>query len=175
MIETKENKILELFFIDPLTKLHLREISRRAKISPSWTKKILEKLEKQNLILKEKTRLTTNFTANRENINFINLKKIFNLHKLYKSNLLNYLEEIYEYPNTILLFGSYLRGEDIIKSDIDILIVTDKNKKLNLEKYEKLLKRKINIHETDLKNSDKEFLNNIINGLVLYGKLRLFK
>lgn len=49
-----------------------------------------------------------------------------------------------KYSNpVIILFGSYAKGEDIENSDIDLYIQTPSKKELRTEKFEKLLKRKV--------------------------------
>ena len=71
----------------------------------------------------------------------------------------------------IIVFGSYAKGEDVENSDIDLYIETPSKKEIKLEKFGKILKRKIqiffykNIHE--IKNID--LANNIINGIILNG------
>ncbi|MCD6464256.1 nucleotidyltransferase domain-containing protein [Candidatus Woesearchaeota archaeon] len=74
----------------------------------------------------------------------------------------------------IVLFGSCARGEDIETSDID-LFVQAKEKALSLTKYENLLNRKISLFfkQNFLKLSN-ELKNNIINGIVLKGYLKVF-
>ena len=72
------------------------------------------------------------------------------------------------------LFGSYSRGEDIIKSDIDIAIIGTKGKKIDIEKFEKILKKevRINFYE-NWKGIHKDLKNNILNGIVLAGGVDL--
>ena len=67
--------------------------------------------------------------------------------------------------------------EDIETSDIDIYIETLKKQVFNLEKFEKILQRKIQIFNySNLdKIQNKELANNIINGLILNGFLEVFK
>ena len=78
------------------------------------------------------------------------------------------------FPKVIILFGSASMGEDTENSDIDIY-VNSKAKKLNLEKYEKALKRKVNIlFEEDFNKINKELKNNIINGTIMEGYLEVF-
>ena len=78
-------------------------------------------------------------------------------------------------PKVIILFGSYCRGEDIEESDIDIFIES-KKQEINLDRFERALKRKIEIHFNDnFNNYPKELKNNILNGCVLYGYLEAFE
>lgn len=68
-----------------------------------------------------------------------------------------------------MLFGSFSRGEDTENSDIDIVVITKKGLSLNTEKYDKVLKKRVNIHEVDLIKISEEFKANLANGIVLEG------
>ncbi len=74
-----------------------------------------------------------------------------------------------------MVFGSYSKGEDTSKSDIDIAVVTKKQAKLDLNRFEKHLRKKISIYEIQISGSSKEFLNNLANGTVVYGFLRILQ
>jgi len=163
--DTKE-RILELLFIFPTRKFHVREISRLIKISAPAISKSVKQLEKEDLI-ESKKKLTYEIWANLSNENFKNMKRIYNFKSIYSSGLFNYLSE--NFPlDTIIFFGSYSRGDDIEKSDIDIAII-GKEKKLDLEKFERILKRIINVEFINLKKISKELRNSIINGIILNG------
>ena len=50
-----------------------------------------------------------------------------------------------------------------------------KEREINLRKFEKKLKRKISLHfEDSVSKIPKELLNNIINGIVVYGYIKVF-
>ncbi|MDI6721630.1 MAG: nucleotidyltransferase domain-containing protein, partial [Candidatus Aenigmarchaeota archaeon] len=102
---------------------------------------------------------------------FIRAKRVNNLKKLYDSRIVDYLSEIYDKPEAIILFGSYGRGDDVENSDIDIAVITRSHKELNTEKFEKFMSREVSIHEIDLKKTSTEFHNNLINGIVLEGAI----
>jgi predicted nucleotidyltransferase len=72
------------------------------------------------------------------------------------------------------LFGSTALGEDVRESDIDLCVISG-DKKLELAKFEGLLSRKINIiFRKDFGKISKELKNNIINGIILKGHLKVF-
>lgn len=170
-------KVLKIFFDNPLAEggFQLREISRKIKLAPTSVKNYLKELEKEKLITKKKHR-TNNFPlyyANRDGENFQFYKKISTIISIKESGLLDYINEEC-WPDAIILFGSAARGEDIKNSDIDIYIQT-KQTKLNLKKYEKCLKRKINpFFEQKLNKLSKELRNNILNGVILSGYMEIF-
>ncbi len=171
-------KILRVFFEDPSPKgigFQLREISRNVAVAPPSVKKYLNELEKEGLITKAKHRIYSYpiYYANRDNENFKFLKRLDIIMQIKESGLLDY---IYEncMPDTIILFGSASRGEDLKDSDIDLFVLSNKEK-LDLKKFEKKLNRGINIFYSDSFNKlSKELRNNIINGVIVRGYLKVF-
>src|SRR3989344_7075947 len=136
-------KVVEIFFKEP-TKIHyIREISRNINLAPTSVKKHILDLLKQDFIIKKKE-LFIGYSANLENEYFMFYKKISNQINIRTSGLLKYLTNN-THPETIILYGSYSKGEDREHSDIDIFILTKNSKQLNLEKFEKELKREIHI------------------------------
>lgn len=170
--------ILKLFFDDPIPKgdgFQLREISRKIKLAPGSVKKYLIELEKEELIIKSKHRVYgfPVYRANRDNKKFQFFKKINTLILLEYSGLLEYLQNEC-IPDAVILFGSASRGEDLKHSDIDLFVLC-REKQLNLENYEKMVNRKINVlFSENFKTISKELRNNILNGVILYGYLKVF-
>jgi len=171
---TKNNAftVLRIFLENPEKKFHIREIARITKLSPPGVMKIVKNIVKEGILVEEKGKVVNNVFANKSE-KFIQMKRLFNVYFLYECGLVYFLRHKYEEPEAIILFGSYSKGEDISKSDIDIAIITGKNMDLDLKKFESVLKRKINIHEIRIKNAQKEFLNSLSNGIVLYGYLKV--
>lgn len=172
------HKVLRLFFEDPLPKgigFQLREISRKVDIAPTSVKRYLSDLEKESLIVKAKHRIYGYpvYYANRDNEDFKFLKKIDNIIRVKESGLLGYLSDKCM-PDIIILFGSASRGEDLKDSDIDIFILS-KKEKLDITKYEKILNRKIELFfSSNLNKLSKELRNNILNGFILKGYVKVF-
>jgi predicted nucleotidyltransferase len=160
-------KVLEVFFIEPTTAHFIREISRKINLAPTSVRNHIKELMKQGLIIKKKANPFDCFLANRENEDFIFYKRIYNFFSL--KELTNFLIHAY-YPKLIVVYGSYSLGEDIEASDIDILILSKVKKRINLEKFEKKLKRTVHIFVVDSLNKlDVKLMKNIYNGIVLYG------
>ena len=167
------NAILEFFLKNPTSKQHLREIARQTDFSPAGTLKSLKKLQKEGIITQTKNRAVTIYKANTTSPKWLPLKRIYNLQSLYYCGLIQSLKESYNEPEAIVLFGSYAKGEDTEQSDIDIAIITKENASIGLKTFESRLSRKINIVEVDTALSKNEFLNTLINGIVLEGYLTL--
>jgi predicted nucleotidyltransferase len=170
-------KVLQVFFEQPLAEggLQLREISRIAKLAPTSVKNYLQELKKEQLIVEKKSRVQgyPTYFANRDDETFKLYKKTDLVFKVKQSGLLEYIYDSC-LPNVIILFGSASKGEDIESSDVDIFLQAPE-KKLGLKKYEKILNKEINIFfEEHINKLSKELKNNIINGIILKGYIKVF-
>lgn len=174
-----EDKILELFFKEPEKEFYVREISRILKKSPTTISKHLKNLEKKKLLIKENKFNHLLFKANNEDLRFKNTKLNYNLEIIRESGIIDYLSEEFNNPEAIILFGSYAKGENIRKSDIDLLVISPLKKDVKLEKFEKKLgKMQLFVESrkdiTKMKKTNKELLNSFINGKILYGRWEAF-
>jgi len=131
--------------------------------------------EKRKVLISEKKLNHLFFKANTENSTFKILKRNYNFEKIYTCGLIDYLEKEFNYPEGIILFGSFAKGEENEKSDIDMMIISPLHKTINLKKFEHILHHPIHLFVYSstaiekLKKENKGLLNNIINGIVLYG------
>ena len=170
MIEkSTKGRVLEFFFRNPSKETHLRELSRLLKLSMPTIISVTDDLAKENLIVKVKSSFITKVHANRENTRFIGKKRIYNLAAVFESGIVEHLVKIYNHPKMIILFGSFSRGDDIEKSDVDIAVVTKKKVSFDATQHEKFLDRGISIHEVDLSEVSEEFKLNLANGIILEG------
>lgn len=158
-------KVARIFFIEP-TKVHfIKEISRRINLSPTSVKLHVETLKKEGLIENVASEPFNGFKALRENPEFIFEKKISNLIELKNSQIIEELKE--KYPKSIILFGSYSKGEDIESSDID-LFVNSGSFNLDFEKFEKKLNKKIHIIFKE--DANESLISSINQGIILFGE-----
>lgn len=162
---------LRLFFEDCYRRINVREYSRVMRISAPTASKILFEMNKGGLLKMEKDRNYIFFYANKENRDFVELLRIYWRGKL--REVIDYLEKDITSP-TIILFGSVAKAETREDSDIDIAVFGHK-KNLDLSTFEKRLKRKIQIFwfSSIKKVNNKELVNNIINGHILSGRLKI--
>jgi len=169
---TTKEKILELLFMFPLRKFHLREISKILKISTPSISNSVKQLEKEKMVNHiNQTKPIYEIHANFSSQKFKNMKRVHNLKSIYCSGFYDFLIENFPF-STIVLFGSYAKGDDTEKSDIDIFIDA-KEKRFDLGTYEKKLNKKINIEFADFNKISKELKNSIANGIVLSGYMLL--
>lgn len=164
----------EFFFVNPTKEHYLIDISRNVRLAHTSIKKNLKVLVKLEIISEHDERKGKRsfpvYRANLDNKLFKRYKSIHNISSLLESGVIDFIEEKLM-PRSVVVFGSYLRGEDIETSDID-LFVECKEEELNLKSFEKKLVRKIELHfKEEFTSYPKELKNNIINGMVLCGFL----
>lgn len=167
-------KILEVFIKNSHKDFQARQIARLVKISHGTVLKYLKELKDLELINENKETLYKSFRANSENENFKKYKRDKIISDIINSGL---IEHIYKetYSHSIILFGSCAKGEFTQQSDIDIF-VESQEAKIALTKFEKILKKSINIlFESNIRNLSDGLRNNIINGTILQGFIKLNK
>jgi predicted nucleotidyltransferase len=171
--EYNRYKVLKVFLDSPTESFGLRELSRASGIAPVSVLNYLKEFEREKLIVRKIIKGVPAYIANRDNENFIVNKKIGILYELSNSGL---VEELWQKlsPNAIVLYGSFARGEAVEGSDVDIFII-GKEKRIKLESFEKNLGKKIHLmFEENVKMISRELKNNLINGIVLKGYIKVF-
>ena len=165
-------KVFKEFLEDPQGKHQIRKISKKINLATTSVKLHISELIKQNLVREEKD-IFKYYKANFDNQKFRFYKKINSLDKIENSELLDYLEEKTS-CEVIYLFGSTAKGEDTKESDIDIYVQAPETK-INIEKYEKKLNKKIQLFfAEDIKKLHVGMRNNILNGTKLRGYIKIF-
>ena len=165
-------RILELFIEFPTKDFSMRGLARELKLSHATILNYINDLQKLSLIKKKEATLYPTYFANTESQKYKFYKKNWLIFKITESGVIDYIQkEIL--PTSIILFGSGAKATFTEKSDIDIFIEANETK-LELTKYEKKLNCKINLlFEQNINNLSKELRNNIINGVVLYGFIKV--
>jgi predicted nucleotidyltransferase len=133
---TKE-KILKLFFSDPVSEIHQREISRLAKVPPHNVNKYLKEFIKDGLLKRREVSNMTFFKINPESEYLFKVFEIFeiskrkeflSINKKISRLLTEYSDNLVNLSNReiqiVILFGSVARREWTRGSDIDILTLT---------------------------------------------------
>ena len=162
---------LKPFFEDCYRRINVREYARLMKISPPTASKLLSELNKEKLLIMEKDRNYIFYYSNKEDNIFKDLSKIYWNFKL--TELVNFLNKNFT-TTSIILFGSLSKAETKSDSDIDLCIIGHK-KEADISRFESKLNRKIQLFFfnslEDIKS--KELANNIINGYLLEGRLKI--
>ena len=74
-----------------------------------------------------------------------NLKLFYNLENIRISGLVEFIEKEFDFP-VIVLFGSYSKGTETKRSDIDLIIICIPGKEKEVESFIKSLKHKYGIN-----------------------------
>lgn len=177
-MKTKDikGKIKEYFLKNPTKKLRVRQIEREVKVPLPSAIRYTKELEKEGILRKEQISNITLFSANFGSNEYLLEKTAYNIKSLHTSGLIEHLIEEFGSP-TIVLFGSFAKGEDTEESDIDLYIETANKDKINLDKYEKILNKEIQtfLHPSIQKVPNPHLANNILNGTKLNGFVEVFK
>ena len=179
--ETAKNKVIGVLFRYPEKEFSLSDLAKIAKVAKANIGNILKEFQEAELINIEELSKIWRIKANQTNWLFIRSKIVYNLDFVYKSGLVEFLIDHFKNPKAIILFGSFRKGEDLSNSDVDIAVESDEAKEYEtiglreLTEFEKTINRKIQIHLFNRKSIDINIFNNIANGIVLYGFLKVKK
>jgi len=171
-----KEQIKNYFFLNSTTRLRVRQIEREVKVPLPSVIRYTKELEQEGILKSTSIANVRLYSADRTSQTFLLEKKLFNIRSLFSCGLVDFLVQEYSNP-TIIVFGSYSRGEDVENSDIDLYLETPKKEIKSLGLFKKKLKRKIQLFKykniKEIKN--KELANNIINGVILNGFIEVFK
>ena len=179
--ENAKEKIAEILFRYPEKEFSLSDLAREAGVAKANIGKILRYFKEMGLINIEELSKIWRIKANQGNWLYIRSKIIYNLNFVYKSGLVEFLVDYLKNPKAIVLFGSFRKGEDLSKSDIDIAIESEEIKEYEIiglrefSEFEKIIGRRIQIHLFNKKDIDLNLFNNIVNGILLWGFLEVKK
>ncbi len=183
-------KVMRWFFSFPERKIGLNDLIKEVRISKTTANKVIHKLEKEGFLIKEVIGKAWRISCNQKH-EYNRTKKIcYNLELIYESGIIQEIDEKYR-PKSMILFGSYRKGDDNEKSDIDIAVeivshniniaiaVDVSHSALRIKEFgilEKFGFRKnvrVNVHIFSRKKINSNLFSNIANGIVLDGFLEV--
>ena len=175
-------KVLFWFFSFPDIETGLNDLSSDLKISKTTAKRIINELVKEGFLNKKVYGKTWSITCNTDH-NFILSGKIpFNLamiYDAYNDGLRDAILNIVGNAKSIVLFGSYRKGDDNEKSDIDIAVEVSNDEEVRIVELGVIPKFgfreniKVNLHLFSRNKIDLNLFSNIANGIVLEGFLEV--
>lgn len=167
--------ILELFIKNPYERYYLREASRILEISPMTVKRALDLLVKDRLLLREEFKNHVLYKGNMESPAFKHLKTAYNLAWLEEKGIVDYLKDNLAGMSSLVLYGSFAKGENDERSDIDLLAISVSPKKRGirlqelLEKETSLTVFKPSEWKEQAKKNKAFYIDVITEGIVLFG------
>ena len=160
----------------------VRSLARKAKIGVATSKRCFDYLLKECIVKREIIGRLYQYKLNEENILTKQLKIAMSIAEINESKLVGELKAKYPQITSIILFGSVATGTDTSDSDVDILIISQREIKLKPLNAEKKLKRELTVikylhsewrHKS---KTDKAFYDKVIvEGIPLYGELPVVK
>ena len=179
-------KVAEQLFNYPNTTFHIRLLEEETGFSTTAVTAAVQELKSYKIARVEETPIKTDVCANLEGREYRFYKLVFNLYRLQRWGFVDLLVDVFQNPEAIVVYGSFARGEDIEKSDVDILIVTSLSSSaindieqessflLRKKAFEKEFNRRLDFKVfNSLDKSAPEFKNSIANGIVLSGYVRV--
>ena len=94
-------KVMKFFLGAPYEEVYLRQLAKKLKLSVFATKKYLDLLVKENLVIDEKRANLRYFKANSKNLFFKQLKISHNINLLIKSGIIDFIKD--KIANSILI------------------------------------------------------------------------
>jgi len=169
--------VLYWFFAYPEAKITLTELAKKLVISKKTASKVVKELAKEGFLVIEKIGKSWAIYCNPQHIFNRTLKIGHNLSLIYSSGIIAEIYKKIGNPKAIILFGSYRKGDDIGKSDLDIaveVIGKDEMKIINIATISRLGYRKdvpVNLYVFSRSKIDSNMFANIANGIVINGFL----
>lgn len=181
LIELNEayQKVLAWFFSFPTKEVGLNDLSQALKISKANANRIVARLEEKGFLKKEILGKIWRISCNKDHIYNYSRKTSYNLSMIYESGILGEVYKIIQNPKAIVLFGSYRKGDDNEKSDIDLAVEVLDNEELKITKLGVLPQLGyrtnvlVNLYIFSRNKIDINLFNNIANGIVLEGFLEV--
>lgn len=169
----------KLFFSETLKRWHFEEIVKSSGLSRERVNYFIKLLVRTKFILRVKPRNKMPFyIANREYARFREEKRLYGLEILKETGLLEHVNSLPRIK-TVIIFGSFARGDWNKSSDVDIFMfgnADDFNKGL----FESKLKREIQLFNFEKaknvkKELDEKLVANIVKGFNIKQNLEPFE
>ena len=170
---------LHWFFSFPQKEMSLNDLVSELNISKTTAHRVVESLVKEGFLRKEVLGRTWRITCEQAHVYNFSRKILFNLRMVYESDILTQINQIIPSSRAVVLFGSYRKGDDNEKSDIDIAVEVLDGEELRIvplgtfEKFGYRTKVLVNLHIFSRNNIDLNLFANIANGIVMQGFLEV--
>jgi len=171
------NKVLTWFFSFPDKEMSLNDLSEQLRISKTTANRVVKRLVEEEFLNFEELGRVWRITCNKQHTYNFSRKIGYNLTMVYESGIIEEIHKRVESPRAIVLFGSYSKGDDNEKSDIDIAVemISDEELKIIplgvLPQFGHRQNVPVNLHVFSRNKIDLNLFANIVNGIVLWGFL----
>lgn len=118
-------RALAQLLLHPDDGYHVRELARLTGTTPGTLHKELARLAEVGLLLREQQGNQVRYRANRECPVYAELAGLFRKTSGAAGLLADVLGSLDPAPQAALIFGSLARGEENVRSDVDLLVISD--------------------------------------------------
>ncbi|MGM5484337.1 MAG: nucleotidyltransferase domain-containing protein [Nanobdellota archaeon] len=171
------NKVIEWFFAFPEQEFTLTELVRNLNISKTTANKEVKRLENEGFLKIEVLGNLWRISCNQKHQYNTEKKIPYNLELVYANRITKKIMEKYPNARSVILFGSYRKGDDISTSDLDIAVefVDCKTSIIEFGKVDLGYRKDVPVNLTffSKKNINLNLFTNIANGIVLEGLLEV--
>ncbi len=170
-------KVLYWFFSYPTKEASLNDLVKCVNVSKTTAHRIVNYLIKEEFLKVDVLGKLWRIRCNQKHLFNTTKKVTYNLELIYESKIIDAILKNVPQARSIILFGSYRKGDDTENSDIDIAVETLDNKEVHLTTlgtiptlgYRKDVA--VNILQFNRNKVDLNLFANLVNGIVLYGFL----
>ncbi len=169
LVNDAETELLQFFCNYPTTPFSISKIAEKNDLSRPWVAEKVEKFRKEGLVEVEKKGNMKEVAFNRDREESKRAKRVINLEAIYSSGIVDRIVEEFSYPEAVVLFGSFAKGEDTEKSDIDIAVLSRTEGDIDMN----IMGREVSVKAFDPADIPRNMLESLANGIVLYGYLEV--
>src|SRR3989344_1944419 len=172
-------KVLAFFFSYPTSEVTLNQLVAKTKISKSSAQKIIKQLLTEEFLLQKIIGRSWLISCNQQHPYNFSRKVAYFFGLLLDAGLINSIRRAYPTAKAIILFGSYRKGNQVEKSDIDVAVelgVETKFQIIDFGIFKQLGYLKwvpLKLHLFSRKHIASTLFANIANGVVLDGFLEV--
>ncbi|MBU1975942.1 MAG: nucleotidyltransferase domain-containing protein [Nanoarchaeota archaeon] len=172
-------KVLHWFFSYPTGAIGLNDLADALDIAKTTAKTIVLQLIEEGFLQREILGRMWRITVNSKHPYNFTRKICYNLNMISESGIIPLIYKLLDNPKAIILFGSYRKGDDNEKSDIDIAVEISGNDDVQIMELGKISRfgyRKnvaVNAYIFSRNRIDLNIFANIANGIVLDGFLEV--
>lgn len=172
-------KVLTYFLAHPSKEVYVKELAQLLRVGPTSANNALRTLNKVDLLRRQEKARSHFYSLNDESTIVRFLKVAYLLARVQDADLVSKLLELDNGLISLCIYGSFADGTFDERSDVDILIISQKGKSVFnsiVSELENLLELEINIEIFNLarwkrlKEEDKEFYQEVTaSHILLYG------
>lgn len=170
-------KVMKWFFAYPAKEVSLNDLTRLVGISKTTANRIVTQLAREGFLKIQRLGKVWRISCDQRH-QFNSTRKVsYNLELVYNAQIIRSILSGIPNARSIILFGSYRKGDDTEKSDIDVAVEILNDDEVRIVTpgiiprlgYRKNIK--VNLLIFSRNNVDRNLFANIVNGIVLYGFL----